>query len=615
MKRLKKTGKRRNLNNFEAMKTTAFTYKKLSLIVLFIGMLIGSFSLNAQDVSLSASVNKNPVSLNDHFSLTFTLTNANANIDAPSLDDFSLLYGPGTSTSVQIVNGKRSSSFSYTYTLAPSKEGTFIIKPAIANVNGVIYKSNEIEIKVVKGNSPAATTQQQGRTQKTNTKSGVSSGDLIVKIHLNKSKVYVGESVLATFVLYSRFQALDLQEFESPSFNGFWSEEIENIRASWDDKIEVINGKQYRKATLRQVILIPQRSGIIEIEKVKLSALVNASFFNRGTLLNASSNALKLKVLPLPEGKPANFSGAVGQFELKAKTTVTTLKSNDALNYIVELKGRGNLKLASEFDVPFPGDFEQYDPKIAENINVDKGGMSGTKKWDYLLIPRHQGDYTIPSITFSYFDLGSKTYKTITSKAINISVEKGDGENSAGVVYSNINKQDFQLLDEDIRYINNSPPLFIPNGKYLFGSFKYYALFLSPAVLFLLLLFGKRRIEATSKDVVGQKMKKAQRKANTRLKKAQTLLGEGGNAFYDEIFAAIYGYIQERMNMGISEMNKDEIRMRLSNKKIEEENINQLIKVIESCEMARFAPIGDVSKQDLITQTKKVISNIEKQVG
>jgi hypothetical protein len=614
MKKLKKTGNSRNLNNFEAMKISA-TYRTLFSSFWGFLFLLSSFSLSAQEVSLSASVNKNPVALNDHFSLTFTLTNANGNIEAPSLDDFSLLYGPGTSTSVQIVNGRRSSSFSYTYTLAAVKEGEFTIQPAKAVVNGVVYESNEIKIKVIKGSSSTTQQNNNNRPSANSSQNSVSSDDLIVKIHLSKSKVYVGESVLATFVLYSRYQALELQEFESPSFNGFWSEEIENLRASWDDKIELINGKQYRKATLRQVVLIPQRSGNIEIDKVKLSALVNASFFNRGTLLNASSNTLTLKVLPLPEGQPANFSGAVGRFELKARTSVTTLKSNDALNYIVELKGRGNLKLVSDFNVPFPGDFEKYDPKIAENIQVDKNGMSGTKKWDYLLIPRHQGNYSIPNITFTYFDLDSKTYRTINSKAIDIVVEKGNGESSAGVVYSNINKQDFQLLDEDIRYINNSPPLFIPNGQYLFGSLKYYFFFLLPAFAFLLIFFSKRRIEASSRDVVGQKMKKAQRKANSKLKKAESLLNDGGNAFYDEIFSAIYGYVQDRMNMGISEMNKDEIKARLGNKKIDKETIDQLVKVLESCEMARFAPVGVSSNQDIIAQTKKVIANIEKQVG
>lgn len=613
MKKLKKTGKKRNLNNFEEMKTHVFNTKLLPVLLLGLGLFFSSISAFSQEVSLSASVNKNPVALNDHFSLTFTLTNANGNIEPPDLGDFSLLYGPGTSTSVQIVNGRRSSSFSYTYTLSAEKEGTYTIAPATAVVNGVEYKSNEIQLKVIKGSS--SSTQNSGNSRTSPGQSGVSSDDLIVKINLNKSKVYVGESVLATFVLYSRYQALELQEFESPSFNGFWSEEIENLRASWDDKIELINGKQYRKATLRQVVLIPQHAGNIEIEKVKLSALVNASFFNRGTLLNASSSPITLKVLPLPEGKPANFSGAVGQFELKATTSVNNLKSNDALNYVVELRGRGNLKLVSQFDVPFPGDFEKYDPKITENISVDKNGMSGSKKWDYLLIPRHQGEYTIPAISFTYFDLSTKTYKTISSQTIDITVEKGNGENAGGVVYSNINKQDFQLLDEDIRYINNTVPLFIPNGQYLFGSLRYYVLFLSPALLFLLIVIGKRRIEASSKDVVGQKMRKAQRKANKRLKKAESLLSDGGNAFYDEIFAAIYGYIQDRMNMGISEMNKDEIKMRLSSKKIDQENIAQLINVLESCEMARYAPIGDVSKQDLIAQTKKVIANIEKQVG
>ena len=361
--------------------------------------------------------------------------------------------------------------------------------------------------------------------------------------------------------------------------------------------------------------MIPQHSGNIKIEKIKLSALVNASFFNRGTLVNAYSNTPVLKVKPLPSGKPVDFSGAVGTFELKAKASSNKINTNDALNYVVEIKGRGNLKLVNEFKVPFPGDFEKYDPKTSENIAVDRGGMSGSKKWDYLLIPRHAGNYTIPIISFSYFDLRTKKYKTIHSSPIIIEVVKGEGSTSSGVIYNNVNKQDFQILDEDIRYINNTAPELIPNGKYLFGSLKYFILFFSPAFLFLIFVFIQRKLEASSKDVVGRKMKKAQRKANSYLKQSEKLLSEGGKEFYDKIFAALYGYIRDRMNMGISELNKQQIKERFEEKKINPETISELIIVLETCEMARFAPIGDVSRKELVDQARNVINQIEKQVG
>ena len=584
--------------------------KSITLLALLGG------SLFAQEVSFSAGVNKNPVGLNDHFSLTLTIKNADGNISAPDLSDFTLLYGPGSSTSIQYVNGKKSSTYSYTYTLSPKEPGDFIMGPFEARINGRIYKSNKINLKIVEGGSASVNQQSggSGKTQNTSQSSG-ENGDLIIKIILDKSSVYVGQSVLATFVLYSRHQALELQEFESPAFNGFWSEELKNTRASWDDKVQLIDGKQYRKATLRRVVLIPQHSGNIKIEKIKLSALVNASFFNRGTLINAYSNTPVLKVKPLPSGKPDDFSGAVGTFELNAKASLKQINTNDALNYVVEINGRGNLKLINEFKVPFPGDFEKYDPKSSESINVDRGGMSGSKKWDYLLIPRHAGNYTIPGIRFSYFDLKTKKYKTIQSNPINIEVQKGEGTSSSGVIYNNVNKQDFQILDEDIRYINNTAPELIPNGKYLFGSVKYFLLFFSPAFLFLIFVFVQRRIEASSKDVVGRKMKKAQRKANGHLKKAEKLISEGGNTFYDEIFAALYGYIRDRMNMGISELNKQEIKERFEAKKIKPDTITELINVLETCEMARFAPIGDVSRKELVDQAHHVISQIEKQVA
>ena len=579
-------------------------------------LVISGGTLFAQDVSFSAAVNKNPVGLNDHFSLTLTIRNGKGNIMAPDLSEFTLLYGPGSSTSIQYVNGKKTSSYSYTYTLSPKKTGNFVMGPFEAEINGRKYNSNKINLKVVNEESATVGTQSGGSGQSQgSSKSSASDGDLIIKIVLDKSSVYVGESVLATFILYSRFQALELQEFESPAFNGFWSEELKNTRASWDDKIKLIDGKQYRKATLRRVVLIPQHSGNIKIEKIKLSALVNASFFNRGTLVDAYSNTPVLKVKPLPSGKPADFSGAVGTFVLKAKASSNKINTNDALNYVVEINGRGNLKLVNEFKVPFPGDFEKYDPKTSENIAVDRGGMSGSKKWDYLLIPRHAGSYTIPVISFSYFDLKTKKYKTIQSSPINIEVEKGEGSTSSGVIYNNVNKQDFQILDEDIRYINNTAPELIPNGKYLFGSVKYFILFFSPALLFLIFVFIQRRFEASSKDVVGRKMKKAQRKANTSLKQSEKLLSEGGKEFYDKIFAALYGYIRDRMNMGISELNKQQIKDRFEAKKIKPETISELINVLETCEMARFAPIGDVSRKELVGQARSVINQIEKQVG
>jgi len=584
----------------------------LALLVIF------SSDLLAQEISFSASVNKNPIGLNDHFSFTLTIRNGKGNIINPDLSDFNLLYGPGSSTSIQFVNGKQTSTYSYTYTLSPKKTGDFVLGPFNAKINGKVYQSNRINLTVTGGTSATAKQQKSGKSRNNSTTQNTTvsgSGDLIIKIVLDKSSVYVGESVLATFILYSRYQAIELQEFETPAFNGFWAEDLKNTRASWDDKIQLINGKQYRKATLRRMVLIPQHSGNIKIDKIKLSALVNASFFNRGSTVNAISNSPVLKVKPLPDGKPKNFSGAVGTFDLTARASSNNINTNDALNYVIEIKGKGNLKLVNAFDVPFPGDFEKYDPKTSENIKVDRGGMHGTKKWDYLLIPRHAGDYTIPALHFSYFDLKTKKYKTIQSSPIDITVAKGEGSTSSGMVYNNVNKQDFQILDEDIRYINNTTPELLPNGEYLFGSTKYYLFFFSPLILFLLFAFSKRKLDASSKDVVGRKMKKAQRKANAHLKQAKKLINEGGQAFYDQIFAALYGYIRDRLNMGISELSKQQIKERFEKKKIKPETIGELISVLETCEMARFAPIGDVSRKELVDKASSIINQIEKQVG
>jgi hypothetical protein len=597
-----------------AYKLTYSLHSLLSGIALLL-VLSGS----GQSDKFTASVNKNPVGVNDRFSVTLTLHNVDGEILSPDMSDFILLYGPGTSTNIQIVNGKRSSSFAYTYTLKPKNTGTFTLGPFKAKTNGVTLISNSIELKVVE--DQAAQTQSPNQTSGKTTNPSSSkisgSGNLIVKINLNKSSIYVGEAVIATFVLYSRYQTLELQEFEAPAFNGFWSEELGNSRASWDDKIEVINGMQYRRATLREVVLIPQHAGNIKIDEVKIAALVNASFFNRGSLVEAVSNAPVVKVKPLPDGKPDGFSGAVGTFTIKAKTNENEVKVNDAINYVVEVRGTGNLKLVNEFEVVFPGDFEKYDPKSNENISIGRNGMNGSKSWDYLLIPRHDGSYKIPGISFTYFDLKSKTFKTLKTEPIPITVLPGDGTNpiQPGLVYSGSSKQDFQLLDEDIRYINNSPPLLIPNGQYLFGSLRYFALFFAPALAFIGFVVIRRRMEDASKDVVGKKMRKAQKRALRYVKNAESKLQTSDETFYDELFEALNGYVRDKFNMGNAELTKQGIRDRLSQKNIEKEQIDRFVSIIETCEMARFAPIGNVEKKDLVDQTKDIIHQLEKNIA
>jgi hypothetical protein len=579
---------------------------KLHLYIALFTALVFFGKISAQ-TSFTATVDKNPVGVNDRFKLTLTLENASGNVTPPDLSDFQLIFGPAKSTSYQFVNGQTSNTISYSYTLAPKATGDFTIEAAVANTDKGVLKSEPIQLKVIEGgsrqtpsNQPSAGTSRQ-----------VSGNDeLIAEIRLDKKKAWKGEQVVVTYMIYSRYRNIDFTDYQFPSTNGFYSHDYDEEQAGWRQQLEVINGKQYRVAVLRKQMLFPQQQGKLRIEPMTVSARVDYSFFNPGRAITVKSNAAELEVLPLPAA-PSDFKGDVGKFTFEVKPDRTELNANDAINLSVKISGNGNLKLVSAPKINFPPDFEVYDPKITDRFSTSGGGLSGSRTFEYLIIPRHQGEYTIEPLAYTYFDPASGNYVTLKSDPLQFNVGKGSSE-PAGMVYSGSSKEDVLILGQDIRYIKPAGQL-IPEEDAFFGSSRYYALLFLPLFgLLVIYLLRRKQINDRKNEVnvrsrqAGKIARKLLSEANQRLKKSETA------AFYEAVFKALYGYLGGKLNIPPASLSREQIKSGLTEQGINETLTADLMNLLSRCEMARFAPSGELDPQKDYQSAARIIGELQK---
>jgi hypothetical protein len=421
---------------------------------------------------------------------------------------------------------------------------------------------------------------------------------------------------------------VSLGNIKLPDFQGFHSQEVElpqNHR--WE--LEHYKGRNYNSTVYRQFILFPQHSGQLTIDPVRFDASIRKvvqsvdpfdAFFNGGqnyvdvkkTIL---SPKLTIDVKELPFGKPAGFSGGVGDFTITASVNNTNIKTNDAVTLKVVISGTGNLRLMSTPELTFPSDFEVYDPKVDNNIRLTTNGHTGNKTIEYLAIPRHAGTYKIPALAFSYFDLKSKAYKTVTTEAYTINVEKGEG-NSEQVISNFTNKEDLKILGEDIRFINLNDVTLHPKGQFFFGSMAYWLFYLIPGLAFIVFCIVYRKQAAENANVVKMRTKKANKVATKRLKLAGTLLAEGKKAlFYDEVLKALWGYISDKLSIPISTLTKDNIEDKLKEREVDEALINVFLDTLNECEFARFAPAADNQAMDNVyASALEVIGKMENSI-
>ncbi|MBK7147694.1 MAG: protein BatD [Bacteroidetes bacterium] len=587
-----------------------------------------SLSINAQ-VKFYATAPKSAAA-NQNFQLNYTIENGQgSNLKVPNLNDFQVLGGPNTSTSMQWVNGNVTQSVTYSYILRAKKEGTFKIGRASVNIGGANLESNELTIEITK----AVAQQQQAQRQRNpfgfdpfedpfgdmEEEPQVSQTDLqkqlkdevFVKLSVNKNAVYKGEMLTATYKLYFRQNLSGFNISKAPAFDGFWSQEIE-LDPKRKPGVETVNGKQYNVVEILKYNLYPQRAGNLQVSPAEVSTVARVSvrrqsrsvfddFFGGGSVaqvpLELNTNAAAVSVKELPEaGKPDNFSGAVGKYDFSASLSSKEAKTDEPITYSLKISGSGNLKFADAPVLQLPESFEVYDPKVKENISNSSAGMSGSKQYDYLIIPRQPGDYKLEAYSFSYFDPASGKYSSIQSGEFSIKVTGEPSKSTSDSFTVRANKADVVALGSDIRYIKTSTPDFNGNHSF-FGSAPFAVAYASPFLIFIALIAVKKRNDTLLNDVVGSKRRKALSLAKKRLSAAEVHLKKGDkNNFYDEVSRALWGYLSHKLNIDTAELTKQNVEEKLLNKQVQSTTIATLKNVLSICEIALYTPAGEGSE-------------------
>jgi hypothetical protein len=593
-------------------------------LTIFLFLLTGSYGI-AQDITITASAPE-VVAVGEQFRLSFT---ANANIEEltpPDLSDFYVLMGPSTSynQSTQIVNNKmtRTISYTYTYVIQATKEGQFTIGPATARIKNKTYPSNPIEIEVVEGVQPAG---DQGIDPATGIPTpGASSEDLFLRIHVNKSSVYQGEHIIATIKIYSRVNLSGFENAKFPAFNGFLREDIETPPLRSLER-ENISGVIYGTGVLQRIVLFPQITGELVIDPMELECLVqqrvrqnNRDFFDdffssyQNVKQTIKSLPVKIDVKPPPENAPDGFTGSTGQLSMDVRLDKEQMIENEALNLRIRFNGNGNLKLIEVPEVDFPPDFDVYDPKVSTNLTNTIAGISGTKTFDILAIPRHAGSYRIPPVEFVYFDPAEETYKTIRSEEFSIVVDK-DKESEEGAVISGFSKEDLRFIGSDIRFIKNENFQLRRKEHTFFGTLPFYLSYVASLIAFGLIIFIRRKQIRRNANHELVRNRKAKRIAEKRLRQAYRYLKAGENSrFYEELLKSFWGYLGDKLTIPVSDLSSESAKQVLMENKVDDKLIEEFFEIIEHCEFARFAPSDEVSEAlPVYDKASRIITKFE----
>ena len=614
------------------------TYKKqthtMRQLIFFLLLAITVLPIQAKnDVTLVAEAPDVVVS-GDQFRLTFTVnTQKGKDFLAPSISGFDVLMGPSRSqqSSTQIINGKVSSSsaITYTYILMAGKEGTYTIPAASIEVDGKKIFSNALTIKVLPPDQSAGN-QQSGQDQSNSSRGQIAGGkisdkDLFITATAAKTTVYEQEAILLTYKVYTLVNLRQLYG-KMPDLKGFHTQEIE-LPQQKTFSLEHYNGRNYNTTIWSQYVLFPQQTGKLEIPSITFEGIVAQqtisddpfdAFFNGGGYIEVKKKIVTPKVTinvkPLP-AKPDNFSGGVGEFTLSSSINAKEVKTNDAVTIKLTIKGAGNMKLINTPEVKFPEDFEIYDPKVTNNFDVSRAGLSGTQTIEYLAIPRHAGDFTIPQVEFTYFDLKSQAYKTLKTEEYHLKVAKGKG-NADQVIADFTNKENVKVLGQDVRFIKLGDTELLPKGKVFFGTTGYWLGYIIPFVIFVVLVIFFRKQAAENANIAKVKTKKANKVATKRMKLAGKLLAENKkNEFYDEVLKALWGYISDKLSIPVSQLSKDNIEAELMRYGVSDEVTKTFIDALNECEFARYAPGNENEAMDKVYATSvEAISKMENSI-
>ena len=604
-------------------------------IIFLLFTILAAWQVKAADKVRFVAEAADVVVSGDQVRLVFTVNSQDIkDFRAPSIKGFDVLMGPSRSqqSSIQIINGKRTSNSStaFTYILLAGSPGTYTIPAASVEVNGEKVFSNAISIKVLPQDQNSGNSGNNGGGSASSSRSQaagsrISANDLFITATASKTTVHEQEAILLTYKVYTVVNLRQLYG-KMPDLKGFHTQEVE-LPQQKTFTLEHYKGRNYNTTVWSQYVLFPQQTGKLEIPSITFDGVVAQqtvsddpfdAFFNGGGYVEVKKKITTPKVVinvqPLP-AKPAGFSGAVGEFKLASSINATDVKTNDAVTIKLTLSGTGNMKLIGTPEVKFPQDFEIYDPKVTDDYKLTNSGLTGTKTFEYLAIPRHAGNFSIPAVEFTYFDLKSNSYKTLKTEAYNLKVAKGQG-NADQVISDFTNKESVKMLGKDIRFIKLGDSSLRPKGDFFFGTVGYYLCYLIPLLLFVVFAVIYRQKALENANVAKVKTKKANKVGTRRMKLAGKLLAENKkNEFYDEVLKALWGYISDKLSIPVSQLSKDNIEAELTNYGVQEALIAEFIGVLNECEYARYAPGNENEAMDKVySASVEVISKMENSI-
>ena len=573
-----------------------------------------SVSTYAQTPKLVASVSKNKLGLNQRVKIQFTINKQGAdNFQAPNFKNFQIVSGPSQSISQSWVNGSASFSQSYNYIIKPLKKGEFLIPAASIKLNNKILTSKPVKVIVL---DPVDIPKDP------NDPNYIAQQNVHLVAEISKSSPYVGEGIYVEYRLYvsQNISVRDFSYTDSPQYNGFWNQDIK-IRGLTTQN-GTYNGEQYRYVVLQKALLIPTKSGKLTIDPIEMDIVIGVptgrgDFFGNPIVKNitksfaSAKKFIRSKELPI-EGKPESFNGAVGDFNFIVSSSKNILKSNETATVSVKVTGNGNLKLFELPEIKTPSELEVFTPEQKEKINVTSRGIRGSVTKNYTIVPQFKGKYKIPSTEFSYFDLKEKKYVRLTSEDIFVDVLEGKELVTDSDLASNA-KKDIVVTGANFRYIQTSSAFSLANESDFYTSKFYYLILILP-LLFIPIGIGiAKRNEARSNDVLGNKLRKADRLAKKYLSEAKKQLGTK-EAFYVALEKALHNYLKAKLRIETSDISKEKITELLKRKSVNESTIRSFIEVFNSCDMARYSPVSVVEMKDDYEKSRLVITQIDKQL-
>jgi len=565
--------------------------------------------LHAQQLKVSAD--KNPAIVGEQILVQYSINQKGDNFISPSFNGLQVLSGPNPSTqsSYSFVNGKSESTISttYSYYIKAVKSGKYNITPASITIKGKTINSPTYQLKIVKG-SEKSKVQQSALTK-----------NLFIKVDVSKRNIVVGEQILVTYKLFTRIDLHNTELSKLPDLNGFWAKDLET---SSRFKRDVVDGVPYNVATIKKSVLTAQKSGKLIIDPLELKCSIRlqnkrntrdpfANFFGGGhnikeELISSKSISINVEGLPAP---PTNYYGAVGQMKISSEVDNNTINANDAITYKLKVTGTGNIELIEPFEINFPDDFEVYDPKVSERI-FEGGRKRSVKTFEYLLIPRYKGEYSIPSVSLKMYNTRGKQYETKKTNSHKLTILENNNTEKEGV---NTNQQIIKNEQKDINFIFTETD-FLKKENIVLSKKTFLILFFLPFLLLLLLLIYTKLIGETDINSKSWKNKRANKFALKRLNSAQICINNNNfDLFFEEIEKSLWGYFADKFQVSVSKLSKETVSNYFKSLSIQKETENRFIALLDECQFARYAPTNNKNAKmgEILYKAKEIIIEVE----